>query len=296
MQRGGVAHHHRNVARNIWTAKTIISMNAETLLEDLPVLKQDPDNTTAVLFNISRNTPPNVLSPLVKSFQDLPFPAIGCLSHGHDGSNPPYMLSYALHKASDSVLEMVVPFRSSIKGTPKIALGREVSQLEKNVHSTEWAGDSAVVPEALPEELRKLRYVTLSHALVPRLAKNWTYRPGLISHLIYFANDEPQGLMKSLDYRLPNTTRVSRFCGQFSSYTISDYPSDLKGTQIGSIAAATPFATGRPYTLVSGPDIYSDGAVGIAFCRSPNPFTGLAGVKLDYGKLSPLGDSLEVTS
>lgn len=45
--------------------------------------------------------------------------------------------------------------------------------------------------------------------------------------------------------------------------------------------------------MISGKDIFSKGACGVAVCRYPaqKPF----GISLDYGALEPLGDALEVT-
>jgi hypothetical protein len=99
------------------------------------------------------------MSALVKRFQDLPVPAIGCLSLGSDGNSGPYSLSYAFHESPSDRLEMIVPFRSTIQGTPKISLGREVARMEKRLETMEWAGDDSVVPEQLPEDLRNLEYV-----------------------------------------------------------------------------------------------------------------------------------------
>lgn len=66
--------------------------------------------------------------------------------------------------------------------------------------------------------------------------------------------------------------------------------------QIGLIASPTPFATGRPHTLLSGKNIYSDGAVGIATCRYPTKFNAAEDVQISYSGLEPLGGSLEVTA
>jgi hypothetical protein len=66
--------------------------------------------------------------------------------------------------------------------------------------------------------------------------------------------------------------------------------------QVGLIASPTPFATGRPHTLLSGQDIFSDGAVGFAICRYPKREDPSSALTVDYGKLEVLGEPLEVTS
>lgn len=63
--------------------------------------------------------------------------------------------------------------------------------------------------------------------------------------------------------------------------------------QLGLLASSTPFATGRPHTLLYGKEIFSTGAVGVAICRSPSFIN--TKMDLSYDTLAPLGDSLEVT-
>lgn len=133
----------------------------EELLASLPPA-QDANGSSAALFTLSRNTPPNVLSKLVEHFQGLPARAIGCLSYGAEDGSAPYGMAYALHRPPRHTLEMVVPFRSTIAGTKKIALGREVHKLEKSMGSPDFAGDGAVVPDELPEELVGLEYAVLT--------------------------------------------------------------------------------------------------------------------------------------
>lgn len=70
----------------------------------------------------------------------------------------------------------------------------------------------------------------------------------------------------------------------------------IEPLQIGLIASPTPFATGRPHTLFSGKEIYSDGAVGIAICRYPKTFGAQKDLKITYEDLEPLGGPLEVTA
>lgn len=146
---------HYPVNRNIWTSRTLVTNDPEKLVKALP---SDAiiSKSALALFTISRNVPRDSLSALVKRFQGLPIPAIGCLSLGSDGSSGPYSISYAFHQPPDDRLEMIVPFRSTIQGTPKIALGREVGRMERRLETMEWAGDDSVVPDELPEELRSL--------------------------------------------------------------------------------------------------------------------------------------------
>lgn len=151
--------------RRIWTAKTVVSSNADDLLSALPQPEHHQDSNAAI-FSISRSVPGSVLGTLVKHFQDFPVTAIGCLTHGNEDGSAPYSLSYAIHKSRQNQLELVVPFRSNIKGIPKTALGREVSRREKKVHDAEWAGDDSVVAEDLPEELQSLECVFLDCQLL----------------------------------------------------------------------------------------------------------------------------------
>jgi hypothetical protein len=141
--------------------RTVVSDAPEELLEALPS-SSNAQESSAALFTVSRNVPGETLSKLVEHFQNFPSTAIGCLTNGSEDGAGPYRLSYALHKSPQSVLEMVVPFRSSIAGTPKIALGREVGHLDKRVYDGEWAGDAATAAEDLPEALKQLEYEFLT--------------------------------------------------------------------------------------------------------------------------------------
>lgn len=149
--------------RQLWMTRTTTSNSPEELLQALPSLAHATDSSAA-LFTISRNVPSYILSKLVSHFQDFPSTAIGCLTTGSETGSAPYTLSYALHKSPQSMLEMAVPFRSEIAGTPKIALGREVGRLEHRVYDGEWAGDAAMAASPLPEALEGLEYGT-----IPRL-------------------------------------------------------------------------------------------------------------------------------
>lgn len=141
--------------RKIWTARTLVTDKAEDLLQAVPS-NETLSKSNIALFTISRNVPRDALSALVNRFQSLPMPAIGCLSLGSDGNSGPYSLSYAFHEAPDDRLEMIVPFRSTIKGTPKISLGREIGRMAKKPETMEWAGDDSVRPEGLPRDLSSL--------------------------------------------------------------------------------------------------------------------------------------------
>ena len=149
--------------------RTVVSDAPEELLEALPS-SSNAQESSAALFTVSRNVPGETLSKLVEHFQNFPSTAIGCLTNGSEDGAGPYRLSYALHKSPQSVLEMVVPFRSSIAGTPKIALGREVGHLDKRVYDGEWAGDAATAAEDLPEALKQLECGVL-HFPKPTAAK-----------------------------------------------------------------------------------------------------------------------------
>lgn len=138
--------------------RSVVTDSPEELLQALPAVNHAKDSSAA-LFTISRNVPSPVLSKLVEHFQNFPSNAIGCLTTGSEEGAAPYTLSYALHKSPQSTLEMVVPFRSSIAGTPKIALGREVGRLKARTYDGEWAGDAAVEAESLPLALQQLEYV-----------------------------------------------------------------------------------------------------------------------------------------
>lgn len=135
--------------------RTSISSSPEELLKALPSASHAAESTAA-LFTVSRNMPANILGKLVSHFQDFPSTAIGCLTTGSEDGSAPYSLSYALHKSPQSTLEMVIPFRSDIAGTPKIALGREAGRLEHRMYDGEWAGEAAVDSSPLPEALAHL--------------------------------------------------------------------------------------------------------------------------------------------
>ncbi|KAK9894761.1 hypothetical protein P389DRAFT_198040 [Cystobasidium minutum MCA 4210] len=238
--------------RKIWTARTLVTDNAQDLLKAVPS-DESISKCNVALFTISRNVPRDALSGLVDRFQNMPMPAIGCLSLGSDGNSGPYSLSYAFHESPSDRLEMIVPFRSTITGTPKISVGREVGRMEKRPETMEWAGDDSVVPSKLPSDLASLN-------------------SRFVENIFYFTDDQPQGLMRTLDTHLKEVTKT------------------------GLIASPTPFATGRPHTLFSGKDIYSDGAVGIAICRYPKQFESSKDLKVSYEGLEPLGGPLEVTA
>ena len=146
--------------RKIWTARTVISNDPEELLASLPARDSElVTRSTAAIFTVSRSVPPPVLSKIVDYFQSFPSRAIGCLSLGNEDGTGPYTFSHAVHRSPENTLELVIPFRSDIEGVPKIALGREVGRKKQKVHQSEWAGDGAVIPEDLPDELSSLEWV-----------------------------------------------------------------------------------------------------------------------------------------
>lgn len=65
--------------------------------------------------------------------------------------------------------------------------------------------------------------------------------------------------------------------------------------QLGLLASSTPFVTGRPYSMIKGSSIHSDGAVGIAVCRYPARKDSDT-LRINYEQLDPLGEALKVTS
>jgi len=58
--------------------------------------------------------------------------------------------------------------------------------------------------------------------------------------LLYFTDDAPEGLNKSLNHNFPNATNLAL------------------------VGSSTPFITGRPFTLLRDSKAFSEGAIGIA--------------------------------
>lgn len=145
--------------RNIWTCKTVSTTSIDILLEALPDETQTRSVDTT-LFTLSRNIPAPTLSALFARINSLPGIAIGCLSHSAEDSKEPYTLAYASHTPEQGSLQLCVPFRSTLKGLPKIALGREVqrSKMDSNEPiDMEWAGDTSAAADPLPEALQGLQ-------------------------------------------------------------------------------------------------------------------------------------------
>lgn len=120
---------------------------------------QHIETNSVALYTLSRNLPREALSTIVQHFQNLNSKAIGCVSHGSEDGSGPFSLSYAIHQPPQNRLELAIPFRSEISGTPKIALGREVvhSRLQRDISSAEWAGDASVAAEEVPKELQGIK-------------------------------------------------------------------------------------------------------------------------------------------
>lgn len=158
--RCGPPYARKGARRTLWTTRTTYSNDANDLLEALPQQATAAASDAVTLFSISRNTPPKVLQSLFEAFQKSPGFSIGCLSYGpEDNSERLYSLSYATHTSSKGSLELCVPFRSTLTGIPKIALGREVRRRDASSDDPidmQWAGDAALVSEKLPEDLRGL--------------------------------------------------------------------------------------------------------------------------------------------
>lgn len=58
---------------------------------------------------------------------------------------------------------------------------------------------------------------------------------------------------------------------------------------LGLITHATPFLTGRPYTLLRGGSVYESGAIGLAVTGGERWEVGV-----DYAGLEPLGEVVEI--
>ncbi|BEJ12563.1 hypothetical protein CspHIS471_0210230 [Cutaneotrichosporon sp. HIS471] len=66
------------------------------------------------------------------------------------------------------------------------------------------------------------------------------------------------------------TGRAPASVGKWYRTDEPDWPEDERGGKTGLVAAATPFLTGRPYTLFYGGQVYGGGSVGVGITRPCN--------------------------
>jgi hypothetical protein len=116
--------------RNLWTAVTLSSGSAEAVEAATLAQLSTHHGHSNILAALSDSLPPNVLSSIVSRLQrgeDKTTSVIGCLSHAAIPSQR-YSVSLAFFspEPSTSPSSRIVPFRSTIKGRPRIALGREI--------------------------------------------------------------------------------------------------------------------------------------------------------------------------
>ncbi|WFD23602.1 hypothetical protein MEQU1_002296 [Malassezia equina] len=152
----------------------------------------------------------------------------------------------------------IVTFRSTIRGVPRIAVGRWTMQKDL------WHMGTEVRADGLDRtgEWTSLWGRENAEERVP--ASLASLQPRDIDAMLVCTDPRPEGLWEGLDAHFPHAHII------------------------GATAALTPFETGREHTLL-GAGIYEDGAVGLAWRR---PTSRLCRT---LGGLVPLGPRLGVT-
>lgn len=237
-------------------ATTLAAHDARTLVPAVhAALARAPAHST-LLYAISRDIPPDVLADIVYTMRkDRARTHLGVLS-----ASLPVGESF-MHSVAFAALTHAVPFRSTISGGVRIAVGRWPAQKElwqrgPDMYTREldsgadwralWGRENvdARLPEAL-EDAQQVGTVLLA------------------------SDGRPQGVAEGLDARFPHAAIA------------------------GLIGARTPFATGREYTLIAdgldGQDgIFESGALGVALPEHLRIETQFAG-------LEPIGAPLAIT-
>ncbi|WFC98357.1 hypothetical protein MYAM1_001084 [Malassezia yamatoensis] len=255
---------------------TILSTNAESLL---PVLSKkleswSDDKPKVLFFALSKSLPRSVMTQAIGSLNRTPYSSrVGFLSsalpaslirpaNGESKSSDLHSISVAAFPADHAI-----PFRSSIPGTARIAVGRWTSQKQAWMRGTEARSDrldhtsdwrslwgKENVDLQIPQDLLEVNQNDVQ--------------------AIFFATDSsPQGMLEGLD-------------AHYSHAKI-----------LGTTAALTPFETGREHTLFCDTEtdkgkVYEDGAVGIALCDPSSSQTSLERI---FEQLEPIGPRLELT-
>ncbi|KAF8636193.1 hypothetical protein AX17_003681 [Amanita inopinata Kibby_2008] len=256
---------------------TILSSSSSAISSHLSHLSKSFPNQP-LLFTLSHNAAPNILSTLVNELTTFSPQTIGCLSAPLP---KPYSnltaCSLAVFDARD-----VVMFRSTIPGRPQKQVGRwhpvvtrksregDCADWEREQSSEGllgvrdwedvWNGNVGVgvgvgAKGQLPEELERLD-------------------PNEVSSIVYMTDQSPEGLANSLSL-FPNAPKL------------------------GLVASSTPFVTGRPFTLFRNQKIYESGAVGIALKRSVKSRGSMSGLKarakVAFLGMEPISQPMTIT-
>ena len=220
------------------------------------------------LFSISKNMPQSVMTELVSSITHTQQTHVGTLSeplhpgtlsqHASSMQGPLYSVALARMPASQAIA-----FRSVIPGAPRIAVGRWPEQKET------WHADPTARTKHLDEtgHWAPLWGRQNVERRIPVELESFARNPSDIHAFLLFSDAFPQGLLEGLDSHFPNTSLL------------------------GTVAAYTPFETGREHTLFYGTStqgVYEKGAVGIAFRSS-------ARLERTLGGLVSIGPRLAIT-
>ena len=212
-----------------------------------------------LLFSISKDLPRNVLQQLAACLTEAP-QHVGALTGSLDGvPGTPYSVSLASIPRS-----LATPFRSNIPGAPRIAVGRwpeqkEIWRTNPHKHTDHLESTGHWAPLWGRENVEHQ---------VPAELEALPARD--VRALFLFSDAYAQGLTEGLDFH-------------FSQAHV-----------LGSVAAFTPFVTGREHTLffqthTHARGIYEKGAVGLAL-HAP------ASLERTYSGLVPVGPRLAITS
>ena len=246
-------------ARHTHTFATTLAANdAAALAEPLSRALERVPSTNVLLYAVSRDMPSDVLAHLVHTIQhSAARTRLGVVSASlpiGDG---------AKHSVAIAAMDDAVPFRSTISGGARIAVGRWPAQkdLWKMGNSLRTDGlDSGTDWRALWG--RENAENRLPGALEEADASSF-------GTVLVVSDNRPQGLIEGLD-------------AHYGRSTIA-----------GIVGARTPFATGREYTLLAegfvDDGIFEEGALGVAIpatARTETTFDGLV----------PIGDMLEITA
>lgn len=238
---------------------THIAGNAAALVPAVrSTLSTRPASDTLV-FSISKDISRDVLQELVACLTEAP-QHVGALTGSLYGA-PGTAYGVALASIPTS---LATPFRSNIPGSPRIAVGRWPEQKEiwhANPHKrTEHLDSTGHWAPLWGRE-------NVEHRVPLELEAP---RARDVRALLLFSDAYAQGLMEGLDFH-------------FSQAHV-----------LGSVAAFTPFVTGREHTMffqshTHPRGIYEKGAIGLAI-HSP------ASLERTYSGLVPVGPRLVITS
>ncbi|WFD36123.1 hypothetical protein MCUN1_002994 [Malassezia cuniculi] len=246
-------------------ARTLAASDAHALLPALESALANVSSESVLFYAASRDMPSHVLGEVVQILrQSAARTRIGFLS----ASLP--LGSSVMHSVAFAALDDAIPFRSTISGGARIAVGRWPAQKDlwkmgKSLRTdgldtgadwrSLWGRENA--SNELPEALERVEYVD-------------TNSPTSIGTVLAASDSRFQGLIEGLD-------------AHYGSATIA-----------GVVGARTPFSTGREHTLLAdglGADggIFDNGALGLAIPTAARTETAFDG-------LQPIGDRLEITA